>query len=202
MTWVVGLTGGIGSGKSTVAHYFRQLKVPIIDTDELAREVVAPGKPAWQAIVNYFGETILNPDTTLHRRALRQRIFNNLEEKQWLEYLLHPQINRLLAQRINEIDSHSYCIAVIPLLIENYPHPLVKRILVVNTPSPLQIKRTMTRDHCSAHSVEQIIQQQIHAETRLLYADEVISNDGNKKKLADQVKQLHELYSTLSKNSL
>lgn len=193
MTMVVGLTGGVGSGKSTVARYFAQRHVPVIDTDELARTVVQPGTAALGAIVERFGASVLQPDNTLNRAALRKIIFTQSEHRLWLEKLLHPLIRQALSQEIANLTA-PYCIAVIPLLAENHPHPLVQRVLVVDSPESLQIQRTMARDNCSEAEARQIVESQIPRAARLQCADDVITNDKDLAHLETQVKQLHEQY--------
>ena len=191
---VIGLTGGVGSGKSTVARLFQQYHVPVIDTDALAREAVEPGSPALAAILQRFGPQLLSPDGTLDRAALRHIIFTHTEHRAWLEQLLHPLIRQALWQRIRSL-REPYCIAVIPLLVENYPHPLVQRVLVVDTPESIQIQRTMARDNCSAAAAQQIMHNQASRDARLRCAHDVITNDKDLPHLEKQVKQLHTVYS-------
>ncbi|MHA7841616.1 MAG: dephospho-CoA kinase [Gammaproteobacteria bacterium] len=201
MTLVVGLTGGVGSGKSTVAQYFAQQGVPIIDTDTLARDVVKPGTPALAAIVQHFGASILLPQGMLNRAALRQCIFDHPEHRLWLENLLHPLIRKELSRKITSLTT-PYCVVMIPLLVENYPHPLVDRILVIDVDESLQMQRTMERDHCSEAAALKIIQSQLPSKERLHYAHDVITNNEDRNHLAIQVKQLHQLYSRLAQSSL
>jgi len=190
---VIGLTGGIGSGKSTVAGYFRELAAPVIDTDEIARLLVSPGQTAYNDIIDYFGIGFLNLDRTLNRELLRQHIFNNVTDKLWLENLLHPLISAEIKRQIDQVQA-SYCIVVIPLLIETGYKLYIDRILVVDAPDQLQIERTMERDQVPLHEVEAVIQQQTSREHRLAKADDVITNDKDLAVLQEKVAKLHQYY--------
>ncbi|MCW5584393.1 MAG: dephospho-CoA kinase, partial [Gammaproteobacteria bacterium] len=156
---VIGLTGGIGSGKSTVANLFAEQGVPVIDADVIAREITAPNKPAFSSIVKHFGQSILNPDGTLDRTKLRQIIFHNPKQRLWLEKLLHPQIRNEMQQQIAKMTA-PYCIAVIPLLLEVEFFSFINRILVVDAPESAQIRRVMLRDHMSQPDIEAILKTQ------------------------------------------
>ena len=201
MTTVIGLTGGVGSGKSTVARCFEKLHVPVVDADEVARTTVQPGTPALATIIEYFGPTVLSPDNTLNRAALRALVFTHSEHRLWLEKLLHPLIRKALYQEVANLTA-PYCIAVIPLLVENHPHPLIQRVLVVDSPESLQIQRTMARDNCSEAAAQQIIHSQINREARLRCAHDVIINDKDPIHLEAQVKPLHKRYSCLYQKML
>lgn len=195
----IGLTGGIGSGKSVVANLFHQKGITIIDTDIIARQVVAPNTPGLQAIIEHFGDQFLTAGQ-LDRGRLREFIFQHPQEKQWLENLLHPLIRIEMLEQINAASS-PYCIVVIPLLIENHPHPLIQRILVVDAPETMQIQRTVSRDQISPTLAKQIIAAQASREERLKVADDVIDNTTDLASLAHAVEQLHEKYlSLVSKN--
>lgn len=189
----VGLTGGVGSGKSLVADLFAELGVPIIDTDVLAREVVKPGTDGYQQIINHFGEDILSADKSIDRAALKKVVFDNPQERIWLEKTLHPLIRKLASQKIDLLNG-SYCIIAIPLLTENWPHPLVDRVLVVDVPEALQIKRVTERDQCSEELVKKIINSQASREERLAIADDIICNDKDIPYLKEQVLSLHNKY--------
>lgn len=193
----VGLTGGIGSGKSTVAALFSQLGVDIIDTDLLARQVVEPGTPALKEIVSHFGEEVLNSDNSLNRKMLGEKVFNHPEEKKWLENLLHPLINEAVIAAKTKVKS-PYCIVVIPLLIETLPNPTIDRILVVDAPRELQLNRTNARDHRSASEINAIINTQATPEARRAAADDLIINDRGLIDLAEAVTKLHHYYLELS----
>ena len=199
--FVIGLTGGIGSGKSTVATLFLKKGITVIDTDQLAREVIEPDRIAFKKIIDYFGKAILQDSGKIDRAKLRTIVFHNPKQRLWLEKLLHPLIRELMAQHIKEAKS-PYCIAVIPLLFETTPNPLINRILVVDSPEPLQIKRVLARDASSEAEIKKIIASQISREKRLKGADDVILNDGLLEDLQLQVDQLHEQYLSLSAASL
>jgi len=195
--FVVGLTGGIGSGKTTVAALFAKKGIVLIDTDQLARDVIQPGSKALQDIVQAFGPSVLSSDHTLNRRALRKIIFADLKKRQWLEHLLHPLIRIAMLEKIQAAQS-PYCIAIIPLLLENEPNPIINRILVVDASESLQKIRAIKRDELHADDIQKIIDSQIPREKRLQGAQDVIVNDGKLEDLIPQVDKLHELYFTLS----
>ncbi|OGT47236.1 MAG: dephospho-CoA kinase [Gammaproteobacteria bacterium RIFCSPHIGHO2_12_FULL_41_20] len=196
--FVVGLTGGIGSGKSTVARLFAKHGITIIDADEIARQLTAPDQPALQQIVAHFGNAILLEDGSLNRYKLRRIIFDNTENRSWLEQLLHPLIRKQMQQRIQAATS-AYCIAMIPLLLESTPNPLIQRILVVDTPEEYQIQRVQKRDQSPPTEIASIVKTQINREKRLAAADDVITNQGSANDLIPQVEKLHQLYIKLSK---
>jgi len=191
--WVLGLTGGIGSGKTTVAALFSKRGIPIIDTDQLAREITEPGQPALKEIVDHFGVKILEQDHTLNRSKLRKIIFENPTERQWLEKLLHPLIRAQMQEKIQQYSS-PYCIVVIPLLFETTPNPLIKRVLVVDASPLQQVERTIARDQVSREHVEAILKTQLSREEKLKKADDIIYNDGDLKHLETQVEKLHKMY--------
>jgi dephospho-CoA kinase len=193
---VIGLTGGIGSGKSTVADLFQKLGITIIDTDQLARELVLPHTAALDAIVKKFGAAVVSESGDLNRKALRDIVFADPLARAWLEQLLHPLIRQEMARQAARATS-PYCIAVIPLLFETTPNPLIRRILVVDLSEDLQIKRTSHRDQESAAKVEAILQAQVSRETRLSGADDIIYNDKNPADLIPQVEKLHKFYLSL-----
>mgnify|MGYP006425508087 CR=1 FL=1 len=188
---IVGLTGGIGSGKSTVAGIFRELGAVTVDADDVAREVVMPGEPALQAIAEHFGADIISEDGTLDRPALRQRIFQDDAERQWLEQLLHPRINERLAAYLREADS-PYRILVSPLLLDTEQYRLCQQILVVDASLETQIGRTMTRDGNDREQIERIIATQMPREQRLAAADAVVDNDQPVDLVRSRVAGLHQ----------
>jgi dephospho-CoA kinase len=194
---VIGLTGGIGSGKSTVAGFFSQLGINVIDTDQLSREVTEPKTSGLAAIEQHFGAGILKPDGTLNRSALRQKIFTHPEERLWLEKLLHPMIRKAMHQKIKSSQS-PYCIAVIPLLTEVGPDPIIQRILVVDTTPGLQMQRTRQRDKEAGSEVAAILKIQSTREKRLQMAHDIIHNNGSMNDLEAAVKNLHEAYLKLA----
>ena len=201
MTYVVGLTGGIGSGKSTIAELFAELGVPIIDADLVARQVVEKGSPLLAEIVAHFGPEILLEDGALDRAALREKVFNHESEKQWLNQLLHPAIRhemlrQLAAQRM------PYCIFMVPLLIENKLTALCQRILVVDVSEQTQMTRASQRDNNQLALIKNIMQSQVSRSERLQHADDVINNDADLSESLPQLKQkvldLHHHYLQLA----
>lgn len=196
---VIGLTGGIGSGKTEVSNLFAKRGITIIDTDLISRAVVLPEQPAWHKIVEHFGAEILLKDQTLNRRLLRDKIFADQSERRWLESLLHPLIRQEMNQKIQAATS-SYVIAVIPLLIETKPNPLIDRILVVDTTKELQLSRAMKRDHAELALIKAIMEQQASRQQRLTYADDVIENSGDLAQLGQAVENLHHKYLQIAAN--
>ena len=191
--FVVGLTGGIGSGKSTVAEMFTALEIDLVDADVAAREVVAPGTPALAEIVEHFGLDILMADGSLDRRGLRRVIFHHEQEKHWLETLLHPLIRRWLTQQISNRRS-AYCLLISPLLLETGQAELVDRILVVDVSVETQIARTLARDGGEERTVRAIIAAQIGRSQRLEHGDDIIDNELPVHPLRQRVKTLHQQY--------
>lgn len=190
---VFGLTGGIGSGKSTVAKMFGDLGVHWVDADNVAREVVEPGSPALAEIASHFGEDILLADGTLDRAALRTIVFKDPEQREWLEGLLHPVIRNELARQLKpEGYDLPYVLLVSPLLLETDQHTLAKRAIVVDVPVETQIERTMSRDDNPRDQVERIIAAQMPREHRLSRAHEVIQNDQPLDQVKQQVDELHQ----------
>ncbi|MEZ5538919.1 MAG: dephospho-CoA kinase [Pseudomonadales bacterium] len=195
--YIVGLTGGIGSGKSAVAERFRQLGITVVDADVCARIVVEIGKPALQAIAEHFGNEILQADGTLNRAALRQKVFADEAERKWLEALLHPLIFEELWAQLQSAPS-PYAILESPLLIEAGQHAICQRTLVVDAPEALQLARAMSRDNNSAEQVKAIMATQATREQRLAKADDVILNDKDIHSLTQAVDQLHQSYLDLA----
>ncbi|AXF66231.1 MULTISPECIES: dephospho-CoA kinase [unclassified Leclercia] len=193
MGYIVALTGGIGSGKSTVAEAFSRLGITIIDADILARQVVEPGTPALRAIADHFGSDIIEPDGTLNRRMLRERIFTHPEEKAWLNALLHPLIQQETQKQIARATS-PYVLWVVPLLVENNLHDKADRVLVVDVSPATQIQRTIARDNVGREHAEQILAAQATREARLAVADDVIDNNGSPDAIASDVARLHQQY--------
>lgn len=194
---VIGLTGGIGSGKTTVANLFAEHGVPIIDADVIAREITQPHEKAYEAIVRHFGHQIILPSDQLDRAQLRKIIFAQTRERRWLENLLHPIIRDKIEQRIHLIDA-PYCITVIPLLLEVTPYSFIDRILIIDTPEIQQIDRVIKRDKIEKETVYAILESQIAREERLTQADDVIINDGSLADLETQVTNLHAKYIQLA----
>jgi dephospho-CoA kinase len=190
---VIGLTGGIGSGKSTVAGIFQQLGVPVIDADVIAHAMVAPGQPALEEINKVFGPDSLDASGTLDRNRLRKLVFSDPGQRRRLEAILHPKIRSEIIALITNIPA-PYCIVVIPLLLETNQQDLVDRILVVDAGEDRQIARVTLRNGLPGSEIAAIIAAQASRDARLAAADEVITNDGSLDELADQVLYHHEKY--------
>ncbi|WP_317930909.1 dephospho-CoA kinase [Halioxenophilus sp. WMMB6] len=187
---IVGLTGGIGSGKSAAMAAFQALGIEAIDADQAAREVVEPGTPALTAIADHFGSQILLADGRLNRAQLREIIFNNPAEKAWLEALLHPLIREHIVSFLQKAVS-PYALLVSPLLVESGQVNMVERVIVVDVPESTQVARTMARDQNDEALVKSIMASQTKRETRLQAADFVINNSGSLQELQQQVNQIH-----------
>ncbi len=199
--FIVGLTGGIGSGKSTVARLFAGLGIYVVDADEAARQVVAPGQPALAAIFEHFGPAVQTADHALDRAALRALIFNNDTEKAWLNQLLHPLIRQLMFSQLQSATS-AYAILMAPLLLENQLDQQVDQVLVVDVTEAQQIERTMQRDQNEAQLVQAIMAAQCSRAERLRRANQIISNQGDAAELVEQVATLHQQYLRLAKEKL
>ncbi|WP_211827780.1 dephospho-CoA kinase [Kistimonas asteriae] len=196
-TLIIGITGGIGSGKTAVTDYLASLGITIVDADQAARVVVKPGTPALQAIAEHFGEQILQEDGGLDRRALRNIIFNNNEERRWLETLLHPLIKDEMLNQLS-LSQSPYSVIVSPLLLETDQHTMVDRIAVVDIPAELQVQRTMARDGIEQSQAEAIMNAQAARETRLAQADDVIDNSGSLDDLHQVLDQLHNTWRAIA----
>lgn len=189
--FIVGLTGGIGSGKSTVANLFSELGVPVIDADLLARELVGPGSAALAAIHARFGDTMLLADGSLDRAQMRQQIFADPLQRRWLEALLHPQIRSAILHACQQ-NTAAYVILMAPLLFENKLETLVNRVLTVDVSVETQIARTCQRDGNDRTLVEAIIAAQVPRDTRLALSHDVIDNEQRSlEQLRAHVSQLH-----------
>lgn len=193
----VGLTGGIGSGKTVVAAMFAGHGIPVIDADAIVRDLTAPGKPVLQEISKAFGNDILDSSGRLNRDKLRNLVFADETSRHKLESILHPLVYETMEGMIRQITS-GYCILSIPLLLETGAESRVDTILVVDAPLDLQIERVSKRDGLSRDQVQAVIAAQMSRKDRLKGADDVILNNGNLPKLAARVNQLHVKYSKLS----
>lgn len=194
--WILGLTGGIGSGKSAVVEQFGKLGVHWVDADHAARWVVEPGRPALAQIAEHFGDAVLAPTGELDRAALRARIFENADERKWLEQLLHPLIRQEIAEHLALAQS-PYAILVSPLLVESGQYRQANRVLVVDVPEQLQLQRAMGRDQASEAQIRAILNVQATREERLRHADDVLMNGRDLAWLEAEVRRLHEFYLTL-----
>lgn len=191
--FVVGLTGGIGSGKSAVSRLFEQRAVTVIDADLVAREVVEPGEPALDKITGRFGQDILLTDGHLNRKALRKIVFATPKQRDWLEQLLHPLIRDRILLKLDQCTSE-YAILASPLLLETDQHLLVNHIVVVDVDEATQISRTLARDSTDIEQVRAIIAAQISRDQRTAKADDLIDNSGSIDALKPQVEQLHKKF--------
>ena len=197
MTYVIGLTGGIGSGKTAVSDIFQSLGISVVDADLASRVVVEKGRPALAEIAHHFGDDILLADGSLDRAKLRALVFKDPVERRWLERLTHPLIRQEIKAGLDNATS-PYTLLVSPLLVESGQSELTDRVLVVDVPEELQLSRTMQRDNNPASQVQSIIKAQASRETRLSYADDVIVNDGSLEDLQVQVETLHRKYLKLA----
>jgi dephospho-CoA kinase len=194
--FVVGLTGGIGSGKTTVSERFAAKGVTVVDADVISHQITARDMPAWQAIVEHFGEGVLEADRNLDRAKLRSLVFASVAERQWLEKLLHPLIRAQMQAELEKATS-PYSIVVIPLLVETGPYSFINRVLVVDADEETQLQRLTVRDKAKREDLEKIIRAQIDRQVRLGRAQDLILNNGDLGSLQSQVDRLHEYYLTL-----
>ncbi len=197
MRTVIGLTGGIGSGKTTVANLFAEYGITLVDADVLSRTVVEPHSEGWHAIVQRWGNGILLRDKHLDRAAIRTKVFGNSDEKQWLENTLHPLI-REAAKHALAASQSPYALWIVPLMIETKWNDLCDRLLVVDVPESLQIARTCARDNNPPAQIERILQSQASRTERNQHADDILLNDGNISTLKETVAKLHQNYLILA----
>ncbi len=192
---VTGLTGGIGSGKSTVGKIFADLNVPVIDADEVSRVVMKPDGKAYQALRFWLGSAYFDQDGYIHRKKLRQLVFNDSEKRRRLESIVHPKIGEEFASQLAALQNdHPYCVIEIPLLHQGHKDHLVQRVIVVDCAPETQLERSMQRDNSSAEEISNIMAAQISREDRLLLADDIINNDKDLNSLEQQVQDLHQQY--------
>jgi dephospho-CoA kinase len=198
---VIGLTGGIGSGKTLASDHFASLGVDIIDTDVIARQVVEPGSKVLKQLASEFGAGVLNTDGSLNRAALRKLAFANEENKSKLDDITHPAIREETARQIQSSRS-DYCIVVVPLLSEDSPFlSVMQRVIVVTADRETKIERVKVRSSLSASEVERIMQSQLSDEQRLEFADDVIENNSSIEYVHKEVEILHSQYLELSKQA-
>ena len=196
---ILGLTGGIGTGKSSVAAEFKNLGICIVNADEGSRAVVEPGKPALSKIASQFGDQIILSDGSLDRAALREIIFNNANKKQWLEELLHPIIRDWIVEHLNDSDS-PYVILESPLLLETDQHELVDITLLIDLPMELQLERAGARDANNSKQIKRIIDSQMSREQKISKADWIFDKSGEKAMISLRVNQLHEKFLVLAQS--
>lgn len=200
MNLLVGLTGGIGSGKTVVSNHFTELGVSVVDTDVVAREVVAFGSPILTKLAEAFGQQIINADGSLNRDALREIAFTNNSNKQMLDNIMHPAIRKKTLEQIQQADS-TYCIVVVPLLIETNFKDLVDRILVITANKQNRIDWIKKRSAISAEQIEDIMQSQTTDKERLQFADDILENNNSIESLKTQINTLHQKYLELAEIS-
>ena len=196
----IGLTGGIGSGKSTAASCFEALGVPVTDADAIAHELMAAGSEAERQVIESFGSGILAADGHIDRDLLRKVVFSDPARRTRLEQIIHPLVYRRIRDMLESIDS-PYCIVMIPLLVETGQSGLFDRILVVDVPEEAQVSRTMQRSGLDETGVRNIMANQVKRKTRLAHADDVIDNSGSQAQLQQQVERLHRMYLSISADS-
>lgn len=190
---VIGVTGGIGSGKTAATDRFQALGITVVDADLASRVVVEPGRPALSAIEEHFGKGVITQDGTLDRRALRDIVFSQPEERKWLERLTHPLIAQEILQQI-QASTSPYTVLASPLLLESGQSKMAQRVLVIDVPEAVQIARTASRDNTDPTSVKAIIAAQMPRRERVAKADDVIINDGSLEDLHRAVDKLHQIY--------
>jgi len=194
----VGLTGGIASGKTTISNLFAKLDVPVVDTDIISRKLLEPGELAFDQVCAHFGKRILKADGEIDRNRLREIVFNNRDEKSWLETMLHPLIYQRSHDAMLATAPTSYVMVVVPLLFETNFQPLVDRILVVDCPPAQQIERLVKRDQIDESLAQKMLSQQLGNEERVARAHDIIDNRSASADLESQVANLHRLYLELS----
>ena len=190
---IVGLTGGIGSGKTAASDYFKVLGIDVIDADLASRVVVEPGQPALAAIAEHFGSDVLLANGELNRAALREKIFTDPQQKQWLESLLHPLIGAEIDRQLAAVTS-PYALFVSPLLLETQQSGRCDRIIVVDVDVDTQVKRATSRDNNSEAMIRNIINSQMSRADRLSRADDIVTNSGSLAELHQQIDRLHQRY--------
>jgi len=196
----IALTGGIGSGKTSIASIFKSLGVPIIDSDTISKEIILPGKPCFKDIVNEFGEEILMNKGTIDRYKLREIIFNNDKARIKLENIIHPVVFKNIDTEISLIN-YPYCLVIIPLLIETKSTERFDRILVIDALESLQFERIVKRDDISPILIKKIIKTQAKRKERLRYANDIIVNNDTIMNLNKSINTLHKKYLGLSNNN-
>lgn len=199
MSLCIGLTGGIASGKSTVAEEFIRLNVPVIDADQVARDVVQPGSPGLEAVIAYFGEQFRSADGSLDRALMREHLFSDNQQRKELEAILHPLIRNQLTHWRTHLDS-PYGLMMVPILIEGGFDKICDRILVVDVPESVQIDRVCARDGGTVEAAKNILAAQATRAERLQRADDVIDNTGSTAHLKEQVDELHQSYLDLAQS--
>ncbi|MDR1056976.1 MAG: dephospho-CoA kinase [Coxiellaceae bacterium] len=197
MTLKIGLTGGIGSGKSTAAKYFAQFKIPIIDADVIVHKLLESHTSIYKKIINHFGRDILTVQKNLNKKGLRAKIFSNPKERVWLEKLLHPQVRNVMLRQTAGLKD-PYCIMVIPLFFETKFPVKVDRILVIDCPQKVQMQRLQKRGVTNIQQIRRILRIQASRSLRLKNADDIINNISTLIHLRKEVEKLHYYYLSLA----
>lgn len=195
--FILGLTGGIGSGKTAASDYFERQSIRVVDADVVAREVVEPNQPAWQAIVEHFGHDVLLENGQLNRAWLRSKVFANEDERKWLESQTHPLIRDAIIQQLQQATS-AYAILASPLLFESKQSAFTQRTLVIDVPEDIQLIRACTRDGNNEEQIRRIMAAQLPRQERLKLADDVVDNSQSLDKLHQQLAPLHQQYLALA----
>ena len=202
---IVGLTGGIASGKTTATTFFSSRNVPVIDADLIVHALLKSGTKSNAEIINTFGADIVQHDDELDRKKLRQLIFSDTQKRQQLEAILHPEVRREIKSLISQITANnttaSYCIVCIPLLVETQQQDLAHRILVIDTPEEIQIQRLRQRDNFTDTEIKNILSSQATRNERCAAADDIIINNLDIEHFNKQLNKIHETYLTLAENS-
>ena len=193
----VGLTGGIGSGKTTASGYFSALNIPVIDADEIAHKLLTPGGPAYQEVVDTFGENILDNQKLIGRSRLRALVFEDPGKRKVLEEIIHPRVRSEINRQLEKTNA-PYCIIVIPLLIEAGYADFVDNILVIDADESAQLKRVKERSGLNEDEIKNIMSAQVDRQKRLDHANEVITNDSSLSELKRKVEQLHKRYTEMA----
>ena len=193
----IGLTGGIGSGKSTVCNLFSAYNVPVIDADKIAHDLLRRDRPGYSAVIKLFGDRIVMESGELNRPLIRNLVFSDDSLKKALEDLLHPMIFDEIRKQVLQLEK-DYCIISIPLLVESDCRQLVDRVLVVDAPEELRLKRAVDRDNVTPGQIRKIMQSQATQARRKAIADDIITNDGDMESLEQQVTRLHNLYKKIA----
>tara|TARA_B100001250_G_C19720154_1_gene753435 strand:+ start:427 stop:1020 length:594 start_codon:yes stop_codon:yes gene_type:complete len=195
---IIGLTGGIGSGKSAAANFFQNEGINVIDADNLAREVIAQNTPGFKSVVDYFGSNIIDVDGSINRSKLRQEVFDNEQKKKVLESITHPLVRNLMEERIKTSKS-SYSIIMVPLIFETKSMSAYNRILVIDCDPELQLERAILRDNNSREQIQKILDSQCSREQRLSIANDVIPNNDSLDDLKTRSLSMHKFYLGLIK---
>ena len=195
---IIGLTGGIGSGKSAAANFFQDEGINVIDADNLAREVIAQNTPGFKSVVDYFGSNIIDVDGSINRSQLRKEIFDNEQKKKVLESITHPLVRNLMTERI-ETSKSPYSIIMVPLIFETKSMGAYNRILVIDCDPELQLKRATLRDNNSKEQIQKILDSQCSREERLSIANDVIPNNDSFDDLKTRSLSMHKFYLGLIK---